>query len=417
MRYLKIYISLLLIVVYLFGGITISASELEPIKIGTVYPRSGPLAYLGENAWIGCEVVRRIVNEDGGINGREVVFINADAPDTQAATTETERLISQHGVEIIIGSYSSANALAVSAVTERNRVLLWENQGIVDELTQRGFKYLFRCTDTGGGRGKRAVDFIVEELCPLLNISKGEIRVAAVTEDSSYGEALSQGFMKRAKELGVNVITHERYSSTSTDLSPTIHRLIDSKADVVFAVSYVNDAILFWNQAMQYGADFKAFITGGAGWIEAQFAEVQGKKADGILIVSNPTNLGFDVYEDDKIREMTKRCYDLYKEMTGKDSIPQVTDESLGGTYVLFYEVLPKAGPLYDADSIIEVARNIDIKETIGLAWPFKFDETGQNTGALPVIHQWENGETKIVWPPKYSVKEITNIPIPVFKK
>jgi len=37
--------------------------------------------------------------------------------------------------------------------------------------------------------------------------------------------------------------------------------------------------------------------------------------------------------------------------------------------------------------------------------------------GDLAVVNQWENGATKIVWPPKYAVKEINNIPLPVFQK
>jgi len=408
---------LCLIIICLFGGTTLLASELEPIKIGTVFPRSGPLAFLGNHAWIGCEIARQIVNENGGVNGREVIFVDADAPDSQAAASEAERLIAQHGVEVIIGSYSSGNSLAISAVTERNRKVLWENQGISDEITSRGFKYLFRYADVGGMRGKLAIDFIAQVISPMLNIPVNEIRVAAATEDSSYGESQAQGLLKRAKELGVNVVTHERYANTSIDLSSMILRLMDSKPDVVFSVSYVNDAILFWNQAQQYGADFKVFIGGGGGWIDPEFGKAQGKAADGLFVVDAPTNLSLDMYKNDETREIARKYHEIYKNMTGEDIVPLCTDESMGGTYAFLTEVLPKAGPSYDADTIAEVARTIDIEESVGTGWPVRFDETGQNMGDLAVVNQWENGATKIIWPPKYAVKEINNIPLPVFQK
>ena len=408
---------LCLVIICLVSGTTSLASELEPIKIGTIFPRSGPMAFLGEHGWIGCEIARQIVNENGGVNGREVIFINGDAPDSQAAATEAERMISQYGVEAIIGSYSSGNSLAISAVTERNGVVLWEVHGIADAITSRGFKYLFRYSDLASRRGKIANDFILNVISPMLNIPKNEIRVAVFTEDSSYGESLAQGLLKRAKEMGVNIVTHERYASSSIDLTSAILRLMESKPDVVFIASYVNDAILFWNQAQQYGADFKVVIAGGGGYIDPEFGKAQGKGANGLLVVDAPTNLSLDMYKYDENREVARRYHSIYKDMTGEDIVPLCTDEAMGGTYVFLSEVLPKAGPSYDADSIAEVVRTIDVKESIGTAWPVRFDETGQNMGDLAVVNQWENGATKIVWPPKYAVKEINNISLPVFQK
>ena len=407
---------LFLVIIVLFSGIIVLAAELEPIKVGTIFPRSGPLALLGEQAWHGADIARRMVNDMGGVNGREVIFVNADAPDSQAASTEAERLISQHGVKLIIGSFSSANALAISAVTERKSVVLWETGGISDEITSRGFKYLFRYCDQGSMRGKVAIHLIAEVVAPRLGIPLNEIKVAAVNEDSSYGESQVEGLLEEAKELGINIVIHERYSKSTIDLTAMILRLKQKEPDVIFAVSYINDAILFWNQAQQYGANIKAFIGGGGGWIDPQFGKVQGQDANGILVVDMPTNIGIDKYKYDDTRQLAEKFRSMYLKESGENIAPLCAEVPFAATYVLLHDVLPKAGPSYDGDSIVEAARTIDIKETT-TGWAVRFDETGQNEGAKAVACQWEDGGTAVVWPYQWAEKEVKNIPLPAFLK
>src|SRR5665647_694248 len=76
------------------GGGTSSTSK-EPIVIGTLLPKTGTGAVFGQAIWQGFEVARMMVNEDGGIDGRMIEFVDADAPDPTAGSTEAERLISQ----------------------------------------------------------------------------------------------------------------------------------------------------------------------------------------------------------------------------------------------------------------------------------------------------------------------------------
>jgi len=416
-RYLiKLTILLSLVVFVLLTGTAMLAAELEPIKVGTIFPRSGPIALLGEQAWHGADIARRIVNEMGGVNGREVVFVDADAPDSQTASTEAGRLISQYGVKVIIGSLTSGNALAISAVAERNGVVLWETSGISDEITSKGYKYLFRTCDKGSNRGKAAMHLVAEVVAPRLGIPLNVIKVAVANEDSSYGEAQIDALLKEAEKLGINVVIHERYSSSTIDLTAMIFRLKEKEPDVIFAVSYVNDAILFWNQAQQYSLNFKAFIGGGGGWSDPQFGKVQGRAANGIFDIDMPSNIDINKYKMDSTRQLAKKFRSMYLKESGENEVPLSAEVVFTGTYILLNDVLPKAGPSYDADGIVEAAKTLDIKETI-MGWTVHFDETNQNEGATPVTYQWQDGKTVIVWPFQWAEKEIENIPLPIFLK
>src|SRR5512136_2594367 len=86
---------------------TVPALAEEMIRIGTLYPMTGPLALLGTEEWRGAEVARVAQNEKGGVLGKKIQFVRADAPDAKAATAEAERLITVEKVKVIVGSYSS----------------------------------------------------------------------------------------------------------------------------------------------------------------------------------------------------------------------------------------------------------------------------------------------------------------------
>src|SRR2546425_11694221 len=76
-------------------------------KIGVLEPLTGPLAGEGKRHLEGFEIVRDMINERGGVMGKKLAFVVADAPDPTAAATEATRLATREGVKIITGTFSS----------------------------------------------------------------------------------------------------------------------------------------------------------------------------------------------------------------------------------------------------------------------------------------------------------------------
>jgi branched-chain amino acid transport system substrate-binding protein len=54
-----------------------------------------------------------------------------------------------------------------SVVAERNRVIYWETNGVADNLTQRGLKYLFRPSARTSQQAAGAVNITKDALAPL----------------------------------------------------------------------------------------------------------------------------------------------------------------------------------------------------------------------------------------------------------
>ena len=120
----------------------------EEIVIGALYPRSGALALLGEESWRGAEIARMVRNQNGGINGKKIVFANADGSDVAAARSEAERLIEQQKVGLIIGSYSSSRSMAATEVAARKSMPYFELGAIANAITERGYPTVYRTNST-----------------------------------------------------------------------------------------------------------------------------------------------------------------------------------------------------------------------------------------------------------------------------
>src|SRR5919204_3461631 len=172
------YLALALIACLLLG---VGPAAAQDVRIGTIFPMTGNMAFGGNEGFTGTDIAREIVNERGGIwGGKKIAFVTADAPDQTAATNEMNRLISHENIKLVVGSYSSAIAFTASAVAERNKVVFWENHGVADTIARRGFRYLFKTNVNATGTGGGAANFAGTYLTKALTIAPKDLKVAVV---------------------------------------------------------------------------------------------------------------------------------------------------------------------------------------------------------------------------------------------
>jgi ABC-type branched-subunit amino acid transport system substrate-binding protein len=84
------------------------------LKIGSLLPETGNLAFLGDPEYAGLEYAIKEINAAGGVLGKEVLYSQGDSGDTSTdiASTTADRLISED-VDAIIGAASSGVTLTV----------------------------------------------------------------------------------------------------------------------------------------------------------------------------------------------------------------------------------------------------------------------------------------------------------------
>ena len=361
-------------------------SQTKAINIGVVVPLSGANAQFGINSRQGIELVADEINAAGGIKslgGAKINLIVADSTSTPTtAASVAQRLITQNDCVAILGAFASSLTLAISEVTERRGIPLL-TMSFSDQVTGRGFKNIFQVTSKGSVIGKAQFDGAIA----LASTSQKKIeKIAILYEDTAYGTSQAAGLRAAAKAANAEIVMDDAYPLGISDVTPLINKLRNSGAQIVFPVSYLNDSLMIIRTMRQQQIDLP-IVGGAAGYVIPDFAKGLGNYAEGVLSVS-PANY-------DLATEFTER----YRKRFGAFMVHEALEHAV--LMDVLAQAINKAKSTKPAD-----VRNAlsSTKFTEGWAKAMtggavKFDESGLNTLAEPVMVQWQKNELVTVWP------------------
>jgi len=396
-------------------GLASEAAAQSEIRIGVLQPLSGPMAAEGRRQLNGMEIVRDMVNERGGIGGKKLAWVVADAPDATAATNEAARLISQEGVKLLSGTLSSSLCVPASEVAARNNIVYWEVSCVDPRFNIRGYKNVFRTEIDANGFGWYNIEFIRDTLHKKLGIELKDLKVAFLSEDSAFGQGTTEAGKKRAQELGMQIVAVDLYNrNTMTDFTPIILKLKSVRPDVIVASCYTNDAILFWKQAKQLDLQVKAVLgAGSVSFGSPDFGKSLGKDAEGVFALVEPAGLN----PKSVSKEMAGLESEIAKRYEAKFSEKYAASAQLGaaGVWILAEVLKMTAGDL-SPDKVRAAALKLDIP--LGGApngWGVKFRDDGQNTleRVQHYMLQWQDGKLVTVWPERFAVASAKFVPLP----
>ena len=138
----------------------LSAKE---IKIGVIYDYTGPLAAGGSSLHaLGAKIIIDYFNSKGGVEGYKINAIYADAQSKpEIAINEAVRLIEQEKVDMLLGFYSSAQCVPVSAKVDAMKKFMWITTCISPAVLKgRNLENVFRIQPHGGMFGTTSPDFV-----------------------------------------------------------------------------------------------------------------------------------------------------------------------------------------------------------------------------------------------------------------
>ncbi|WP_191060948.1 ABC transporter substrate-binding protein [Geminicoccus harenae] len=364
------------------------------VKFGALYPFSGELALLGEESFRGLELAVEQINANGGVQGEQVVLARGDAVDNNQAIGEARRLTSVESVAAIFGTYSSGRSMAASQVAELAGIPYFELGAVTADLTNRGFKYLFRTNPTAVQTGETTIDLVREVVAPQLGVDPKELKIALLYEDSSFGASVGKYKLEAAQKHGLNVVQEHAYPASTVDMSSIILGLQQAEVDVVIQTSYLNDTVLFLRQAHEAGFQPKAFVGAGGGYSMQQAADSVGHDLiDGVFDVDFP-QYKINPEAAPGIEEFVAAYQKKYNQAprSGHSLV------NYAGSLAIL-EALDKAEG-FEPDTIRETvaAMDVPIGQT-ATGYGVKFDENGQNTRAFYYGMQWQDGQLVTIYP------------------
>src|SRR5438094_242252 len=175
-----------------------------PIRIGAVYPMTGPQGAGGLDEYRGVRLAVDLVDQDGGVNGRKVVLQPLDVTGPDGGPSAIDQLAAR-GVKIVFGTYGSTISATAAGEVARRDMLLWET-GAVGGMTGPGpGRSFFRVAPSGAGLGRSAVDFVTRELAPLLRVRTADLRFAVTNVDDTYGQEVARGALQAIRAGGLTL--------------------------------------------------------------------------------------------------------------------------------------------------------------------------------------------------------------------
>src|SRR5260370_16051799 len=155
------------------------------IKVGALFPLTGPQAPLAKQEYAGVQIARDFANADGGVAGAPIALITKELTSQSDAAVRVHELNAQ-GVHAILGSYSSSLSMPVSEEAQSRGLLYWAAGPVADQLTGRGYPLVFRVGATGQNLGTMSSHFAAAVLAPRLNKSAWSLRMAIVPNLHCY---------------------------------------------------------------------------------------------------------------------------------------------------------------------------------------------------------------------------------------
>src|SRR3979490_254889 len=384
-------------------------AQTSEIVIGLTYPFPGANAQIGVDAQKAYETAAAVINNNhdfdlplargeglSGLGGAKVRLVFADhQADPQKGRAEAERLITQEKVCAIIGTYQSAVAVTVSQICERYQTPFIPAEIAPRSLPRRGLKFYFRAAPHDEMFSGAMFDFFDA-------MKKKGTKIETLSlfhEDTIFGTDSGNAQLKLANERGYKVLADIKYRANSPSLSAEVQQLKAADADVLMPSSYTTDGILLIKTMGELGYKAKAIVAQDAGFSEKALYDAVGDKIPGVI---SRGSFSLDLAAK---RPMVGKINDMYKEKSGKDFNDYSSRQFMG--LIVMADAINRAKST-DGEKIREalVATDLPGEQTI-MPWKrVKFDETGQNNDADPVLLQYVGGKFVTISPPQAAIAE-----------
>ena len=292
----------------------------ETLKIGAVGPLTGGYANYGLSVKSGAEIAVQEINAAGGVGGKQIELNFQDSQgDPESATAAYGKLM-DWGMEVSMGGVFSGETASVTAAARDDDMFLLTPTGSADGCIDGNDK-AFRVCFYDSYQGAAAANYIKD------NNLATEVGVL-YESDYDYSVGLYNAFVAQAQEIGLTIKETQTFTtSTATDFSTQINKLVDSGVKVIFTPIYAEEASTFLTQAKgKFGDDVYFFGADGLDGILGK-VEQDPSIADNVLML---TPFAADS-SDEKVQSFVK----AYQDANGGATPDQFAADGYDAVYAI----------------------------------------------------------------------------------
>jgi branched-chain amino acid transport system substrate-binding protein len=383
---------IIVFVVFLINSASETVAAVEPLIIGIPHSERYPYATMMKNSF---EMALEVINTAGGIKGRPLKLVYANDQGKPIPGEKIVRqLVKKSKAIMLVGAYQSSNALYMARIADKLDRPFLICTAADDRITQRKWRNVYRLNSPASEYTKGLEDFFLKKIRPK--------SMAIVYENSPYGTSggLRMMWFGRENDIEIRAIEPYHKERLRADYFQRITaRLKEEPADVIYMVSYLNDAALLVKKIREM--KINSLLSGGAGGFTHQkFINKAGANANGLLTATLWTHqlnyLG------------TKEYYNQYIK---KYTVPPDYHGAEAYSALLVAADALKRAESFSSDSIRTALDNTDMITPFGPV-KFKSYEKFERQNSLPTqVLQIINGKFECVWPQKLATSNFVAPP------
>ncbi|MGC2823419.1 MAG: ABC transporter substrate-binding protein [Pseudolabrys sp.] len=367
------------------------------LKVGVLLPRSGVLAGIGQDCQRGVDIAAGIL-KDLGMPPLQIISGDTET-NVDVARSRSEKLISD-GAQLLVGAFDSGQSTAIAQVAEQKGVPFVINIAAAPQITEQGYKFVFRNFPTAG---MLLSDAFANQKEIFEAAGSAPKTAVFMHVNDTFGTAMKGGIgaVMPKFDLPYKLVETIAYDPAARDLSVEISKAKATGADALLMVSRLNDAILLTRELVKQRWSPMAILSMGPGWYEDQYLKTLGKLSDGPL--------SFVPWYDPN-KPLSKIL-----EAALTKAHPGV---NLNTNHVYTFEALLVAADAYkragstDPKALADAVRKTNITNNVSPGPGIQFNEKGQNDklknsgiqnrgGKLVTVAPKVAANAKVEWPLK----------------
>lgn len=201
------------------------------LKIGSLLPETGSLAYLGPPEFAGVEYAIAEINDAGGVLGAPVEYVQGDSGDTStdiASVTADSHIAA--GVDAIVGAASSGVTLTVIDKITQAGVIMFSPANTSPALSTYDDRGLyFRAAPPDGLQGAVVAGLVQED---------GNASVYILNLDDAYGNGIADVIESVLTDAGVEVLGKVAYDPAAASFDAEVAEVVAADPDAIVLISF-----------------------------------------------------------------------------------------------------------------------------------------------------------------------------------
>ena len=288
-------------------GVCLGAPAAAQVKVGVTLSTTGPAVSLG------IPEKNTIALLPKSVAGKSIEYIVLDdASDSSAAVVNTRRLISENKVDVIIGSTTTPNTLAmidIVAEGETPVISLASSARIIEPMSAKK-AWMFKTPQT---------DVMMAGAILEHASANGVKTLGYVGFNDALGEAFFAEVEKAAALRNIPLVANERFAPKDTSVTGQALKLIAAKPDAIVIGASGTPAALPAKALAEHGYKGKVYFNHGVA--NNDFLRVGGKDVEGAFVPASPVIVASQLPDSHPAKKRAEEYTKLYEALFGPGSV------------------------------------------------------------------------------------------------